>query len=145
PVPPPPAPTPPVTASSGGDVERADGGEVDRVVPASGNLQVAGQQFWLGPHRAGQPVTLWIDTTTVHVALAGEHLKTVPSRLSTVDLARLRAHGARPAAPPPALPPPGAVRRRGHRRTGPAGARPGRGRAREPADPGRHAAGRPAG
>jgi hypothetical protein len=28
----------------------------------------AGQQFWLGPHRAGQPVTLWIDTTTVHLA-----------------------------------------------------------------------------
>jgi hypothetical protein len=81
--------------------------EVDRVVPASGNLQVAGQQFWLGPHRAGQPVTLWIDTTTVHVAVAGRHLKTVPSRQSAVDLARLRADGARPAGPPPARPSPG--------------------------------------
>ena len=85
----------------------ADAVEVDRVVPASGNLQVAGQQFWLGPHRAGQPVTLWIDTTTVHVSVAGRHLKTLPSRLSAVDLTRLRADGARPAGPPPARPSPG--------------------------------------
>jgi transposase InsO family protein len=85
----------------------ADAVEIDRLVPASGNLQIAGQQFWLGPHRAGQPVTLWIDTTTVHLAVAGQHLKTVPSRLSTVDLARLRADGARPAGPPPARPSPG--------------------------------------
>ena len=67
----PPATTTPVTASSGGDVDLADAVEVDRVVPASGNLQVAGQQFWLGPHRAGQPVTLWIDTTTVHLSVDG--------------------------------------------------------------------------
>ena len=81
-----------------------DAVEVDRLVPPSGNLQVGRQQFWLGPHRAGQPVTLWIDTTTVHLSLDGRHLKTVPSRLSTVDLARLRAEGARPAGPPPAKP-----------------------------------------
>jgi hypothetical protein len=84
-----------------------DAVEVDRMVPASGNLQVAGQQVWLGPHRAGQQVTLWIDTTTVHVTVAGQHLKTLPSRLSTVDLARLRVDGARPAGPPPARPSPG--------------------------------------
>jgi transposase InsO family protein len=89
------------------DAVQVDAVEVDRVVPASGNLQVAGQQFWLGPQRAGQPVTLWIDTTTVHVSVAGRHLKTVPSRLSAVDLARLRADGARPAGPPPARPSPG--------------------------------------
>jgi len=105
-------PAPPAMASTmtvpgSGEVRWPDAVEVDRVVPASGNLQVGGQQFWLGPHRAGQPVTLWIDTTTVHVALAGQHLKTVPSRLSTVDLARLRADGARPAGPPPARPSPG--------------------------------------
>jgi transposase InsO family protein len=96
-----------MTVPGSGEVRWPDAVEVDRVVPASGNLQVAGQQFWLGPHRAGQPVTLWIDTTTVHVALAGRHLKTVPSRLSTVDLARLRTDGARPAGPPPARPSPG--------------------------------------
>jgi hypothetical protein len=38
----------------------------------------------------------------VHVTLAGQHLKTVPSRLSAVDVARLRANDARPAGPPPA-------------------------------------------
>jgi transposase InsO family protein len=105
--PPPPAMAGSVIVSGSGEVEWPDAVEVDRVVPAAGNLQVAGQQFWLGPHRAGQPVTLWIDTTTVHVAVAGQHLKTVPSRLSTVDLARLRADGARPAGPPPARPSPG--------------------------------------
>jgi hypothetical protein len=91
---PPPAMASVVTVPGSGDVQWPDAVEVDRVVPASGNLQVAGQQFWLGAHRAGQPVTLWIDTTTVHVAVAEQHLKTVPSRLSTVDLARLRTDGA---------------------------------------------------
>jgi transposase InsO family protein len=84
-----------------------DAVEVDLVVPPSGNLAVRGQQFWLGPQRAGLPVRLWIDTTTVHVSVDGRHLKTLPSRLSTVDLARLRADGARPAGPPPARPSPG--------------------------------------
>jgi transposase InsO family protein len=100
-----PAAPPATTIASTGPAD--DALEVDRTVPASGNLQVAGQQFWLGPHRAGQPVTLWIDTTTVHVSMDGRHLKTVPSRLSAVDLARLRADGARPAGPPPARPSPG--------------------------------------
>jgi hypothetical protein len=81
-----------------------DAVEVDRVVPASGNLTVGPQQFWFGPQRAGQEVTLWIDTTTVHLAVEGRHLKTLPSRLSTRDLSRLRAAGARPAGPPPARP-----------------------------------------
>lgn len=73
--------------------------------PVSGNLGACGQQFWLGPARAGRTLTLWIDTTTVHLSLAGQHLKTLPSRLTTVDLARLRAQGARPAGPsPPARP-----------------------------------------
>ena len=101
-------PDPALATVAGSDPDQPrDAVEVDRVVPASGNLQVAGQQFWLGPHRAGQPVTLWIDTTTVHVSVSGNHLKTLPSRLSTVDLARLRADGARPAGPPPARPSPG--------------------------------------
>jgi hypothetical protein len=35
---------------------------------------------------------------------ARQHLKTLPSRLTSIDLARLRAQGARPAGPPPARP-----------------------------------------
>jgi hypothetical protein len=84
-------------------IPRSDAIEVDRVVPASGNLSVRGQQFWFGPVHAGTPVTLWIDTTTtVHLTLAGRHHKTLPSRLTTLDLARLRADGARTAGLPPA-------------------------------------------
>ena len=79
-----------------------DAVEVDRVVPPSGNLAVAGQQFWFGPRHAGRPVTLWMDSTTVHVSLEGKRIKTVPSRLSTADLVRLRASGARRAGSAPA-------------------------------------------
>jgi hypothetical protein len=78
--------------------------EIDRVVPASGNLGVCGQQFWLGTQLAGRLVTLWIDTTTVHLALDGTHLKTLPSRMTTTHLDRLRATGARPARPAPHRP-----------------------------------------
>jgi transposase InsO family protein len=78
--------------------------ELERVVPASGNLAVAGQQFWLGTQRTGRTVTFWIDTTTVHLAVDGNYLKTLPSRISTTGLARLRADGGRPAGPPPAHP-----------------------------------------
>ena len=83
--------------------------EVDRVVPASGNMTVGPQQFWLGTARTGQQVTFWIDTATVHLSIGGWRIKTVPSRLSAVDLARLRRAGARPAGPPPAGPSPGAL------------------------------------
>jgi transposase InsO family protein len=83
--------------------------EIDRVVPASGNMSIGPQQFWLGPGRTGQQVRFWIDTTTVHLSVGGWRIKTVPSRLSAVDLARLRQAGARPAGPPPAGPAPGAL------------------------------------
>jgi transposase InsO family protein len=83
--------------------------EVDRVVPPSGNLWVGGQQFWLSPARAGQMVTLWIDATTCHLSAGGWRVKTVPSRLTEVDLARLRRADGRPAGPPPAGPSPGAL------------------------------------
>jgi transposase InsO family protein len=86
-----------------------DAVEVERMVPVSGNMTVGPQQFWLGPARAGQKVTLWIDTTTVHLSLGGWRVKTVPSRLTEVDLARLRRADARPAGPPPAGPSPGAL------------------------------------
>jgi hypothetical protein len=93
-----------------GTIEETAAGEaveIDRIVPASGNLGVCGQQFWLGPARTGRTLTLWIDTTTVHLSIDGQHLKTLPSRLTSIDMARLRAQGARvsgavasPASPP---------------------------------------------
>jgi hypothetical protein len=82
----------------------ADAIEFDRVVPASGNLKIRPQQFWLGTQLAGRTITLWIDTKTVHVSLDGRRLKTLPSRVSEQDLQRLRRAGARAAGPPPALP-----------------------------------------
>jgi hypothetical protein len=89
-----------------GTTANAEAVEVDRVVPASGNLMVRPQQYWLGPARAGQTVSLWIDTTTVHVSIDGVRIKTLPSRYSVIDLARLRRTGARSAGPPPAPPSP---------------------------------------
>ena len=84
--------------------------EFERVVPASGNLGVAGKQFWLGPARAGVTVTLWADHDVIHLSIAGVRVKTVRSHLSANDLAALAASGGRPAGPPP-LPPaePGAA------------------------------------
>ncbi|HEX3715642.1 MAG TPA: integrase core domain-containing protein [Trebonia sp.] len=80
--------------------------EAERVVPPSGNLQIGGQQVWLGPALAGRSVTIWVDETSLHVLLDGTRLKTLPSRLGISELARLAADGARPAGPSP-LPPPG--------------------------------------
>jgi hypothetical protein len=45
--------------------------QFDRVVPASGNMQVAGRQFCLGPHRAGITITFWADTQVIHLMTAG--------------------------------------------------------------------------
>jgi hypothetical protein len=63
--------------------------EVTRIVPASGNLALRRQQFWLGPARASVPVTLCV------------RLKTVPSRLPAADLGQLLAEGGKPAVPSP--------------------------------------------
>ena len=46
---------------------------------------------------------------TVHLSVGGWRIKTVPSRLSEVDLARLRRSDGRPAGPPPAGPSPGVL------------------------------------
>jgi transposase InsO family protein len=78
--------------------------ELDRVVPPSGNLWVAGQQIWLGPAMTGRTVRLWAGLDRLHVLLDGYRIKTLPSRLDARDLARLAAAGATPAGPPP-LPP----------------------------------------
>jgi len=76
--------------------------ELERAVPPSGNVAIGGQQFWFGPHRAGEVITFWVDSTTVHLSSSGRYLKTVPSRLNDRDIARLARAGARPAGPPPA-------------------------------------------
>jgi Integrase core domain len=83
-----------------------DGGpvEFDRVVPPSGNLQVAGKQFWLGPARAGTVIRFWADCDLIHLSAGGARIKTLRSHLSPADLGKLAAHGAVPAGPSP-LPP----------------------------------------
>ncbi len=90
---------PAVPVATGDGVDLAV--EVTRVVPASGNLTVCGQQFWLSPTRAGLPITLWADTTVVHLLIDGVRLKTVPSRLTPAHLRQLLADDGQPAGPPP--------------------------------------------
>ncbi|MFI1729305.1 IS481 family transposase [Streptomyces acidicola] len=82
-------------------VEHGGPVEFERVVPACGNLQVAGKQFWLGPARSGLTVTFWADTQVIHLLVAGARIKTVRSHLSVADLAQLAARGGRVAGPSP--------------------------------------------
>jgi transposase InsO family protein len=84
--------------------------EFERIVPASGNMDVTGRQFWLGPARAGMVVRFWADTDVIHLTIAGARVKSVRSHLSAAGLAGLAARGGSPAGPPP-LPPaePGAA------------------------------------
>ncbi|WP_210414770.1 IS481 family transposase [Microlunatus elymi] len=78
--------------------------ELDRVVPASGNMLLCGKQFWLGPARSGQVVRFWASVDMIHVLIGGARVKTVRSHLTVKDLARLVAAGAVNAGPSP-LPP----------------------------------------
>jgi Integrase core domain len=78
--------------------------ELDRTVPPSGNLWIAGQQIWLGPAMTGRTVRLGAGLSQVHILLDGDRIKTLPSRLDARDLARLAAAAAQPAGQPP-LPP----------------------------------------
>jgi hypothetical protein len=82
-------------------VERGGPVEFERVVPTSGNLQVAGKQFWLGPARSGLTVTFWAGTQVIHLLIAGSRIKSVRSHLSVADLAQLAARGGRAAGPSP--------------------------------------------
>jgi len=75
--------------------------EFERVVPPSGNLQVCGKQFWLGPGRSGLTVTFWADTDVIHLSIAGTRVKSLRSHLSVNDLAQLARTGGRPAGPSP--------------------------------------------
>jgi hypothetical protein len=94
--------TPPSRMPSTNRVDPVDlAVEFTRLVPLSGNLTVCGQQFWLGPDRAGATVTFWADTTVVHLLTNGVRLKTVPSRLTVAHLQRLLDEGGRAAGPPP--------------------------------------------
>jgi transposase InsO family protein len=83
--------------------------ELELIVPACGNLGLAGRQLWLGPRHAGQQVRLWIDHQVIHLSLGGQLLKTVASRFTPAEVGRLRQLGARPAGPPPATTPAGAL------------------------------------
>jgi hypothetical protein len=76
--------------------------EFERTVPASGNMTAAGRQIWLGRARAGQQVTVWTSTTTLHVFADEQLIKTQPVTLTQEDLVRLCAQGARPGRPSPA-------------------------------------------
>jgi hypothetical protein len=72
--------------------------ELDRLVPPSGNLWIAGQ-IWLGPAMTGRTVRLWAGLSQVHVLLDGHRIKTLPSRLDARDLTRLAAARERSATP----------------------------------------------
>jgi transposase InsO family protein len=75
--------------------------EFSRIVPPSGNISISEQQVWIGPRAAGREVKIWADTISVHVSLEGQHLKTVPSRLTVHSLHRLLREGAAEGGPPP--------------------------------------------
>src|SRR5262245_48121957 len=48
------------------------------------------------PNLGGVTITLWADTSVVHLSRDGHRLKTVPSRLTPATLRRLLADGGRP-------------------------------------------------
>jgi transposase InsO family protein len=75
--------------------------ELDQPVPASGNMALCGNQFWLGPARAGQVVRFWIDCEWVHLSIGGQRVKSLRSRFTVNDLDQLVAKGAAPAGPAP--------------------------------------------
>jgi hypothetical protein len=68
--------------------------ELDRIVPPSGNMQLAGKQFWLGPNRSGQVVRFWAGVDMIHLLIGGAKVKTVRSHLTVNDLAKLFSEGA---------------------------------------------------
>jgi hypothetical protein len=98
---------PSLPAPPAGDHQRTAGQavELERVIPPSGNVWLAGQQIWLGPAMTGRTIRLWAGLDRVHVLAQGCRIKTLPSRLDAGGLARLATAGATPAGPPP-LPPP---------------------------------------
>jgi hypothetical protein len=49
--------------------------ELERVVPPSGNLWLAGQQIWLGPALTGHTIRLWAGPDRVHVLMNGQRIQ----------------------------------------------------------------------
>ena len=94
----------PITGEAAGSPWAGGPIELDKVVPPSGNMILAGKQFWLGPARAGQVLRFWVDCDLIHLFIGGTRVKTLRSHLSVNDLAKLVAAGAVPAGPSP-LPP----------------------------------------
>jgi transposase InsO family protein len=74
--------------------------ELDKPVPASGNMTLLGRQFWLGPARVGQLVRFWVDCEWVHLSIGGRRVKSLRSRFSVNDLDVLVAQGAVPTTDP---------------------------------------------
>ena len=115
PVPPSPAdpPQPPQRAPPCSDSASSTAGgpvEFERVVPASGNMQVRGKQFWLGTARSGMTVTFWASTDVIHLTIGGgpgQVRPLAPVRCGPGCPGRQR----RTASGPPPLPPaePGAA------------------------------------
>ncbi|WP_337796280.1 IS481 family transposase [Actinopolymorpha rutila] len=106
----------PVKALPAGGVRVPGSGEaieLDRVVPASGNMSLCGNQFWLGTARAGLVVRFWIDCEWVHLSIGGARVKSLRSRFSVNDLDTLVAQGAVPAGEPPLPSKPGPGSRAG--------------------------------
>ena len=91
-----------VLSPSGGAVE------FETVISPAGVLSVLPrvQRLKMGPALAGQVARVWADEVTVHVTVAGQLARTVPSALDAENLAELRMRGAAAAGPPPALPAP---------------------------------------
>ena len=84
--------------------------EIEARVPPSGVVVIAGlQQIWVGKNYSGLTVTLWIHLTCIHILLADDVIKTVPSRVTTADLERLSLRGVRTGRPDPADPAPTGV------------------------------------
>ncbi len=96
----------PAGPDSGGD-GRDRAVELDREVPPSGNLWIAGQQIWPGPAMTGRTVRIWAGLSQVHVLLDGHRIKTLPSRLDARDLAGSQAPEPGPPGRPRCLPQPG--------------------------------------
>lgn len=85
--------------------------EMEARVPPSGVVVVAGlQQLCVGKNYAGLTVTLWIHLSSIHILLAEDVIKTVPSRVTTADLERLSQRGDRARRPDPTTPAPKDVR-----------------------------------
>ena len=63
-------------------------------------MALRGQQFWLGPARAGQVVWFRISDW-VHLSIGGQRVKSLRTRLNVADPDALVAQGATTAGHPP--------------------------------------------